>query len=76
MAAALDSATGLADGLRRKGFAPTVVMLTDGRANISRDGKPGRERAELDALRVGAEAARFQTCGIGGGHLAAAAWFC
>jgi magnesium chelatase subunit D len=50
VAAALDSATGLADGLRRKGLAPTVVMLTDGRANISRDGKPGREQAELDAL--------------------------
>ncbi len=46
----LDAAHTLADGLRRKGLAPTIVVLTDGRANIARDGSPGRERAESDAL--------------------------
>jgi magnesium chelatase subunit D len=50
VAAAVDAANLLALGLRRKGLAPTIVFLTDGRANIARDGKPGRERAELDAL--------------------------
>jgi magnesium chelatase subunit D len=50
IAHALDAAGALADGLRRKGLAPTIVVLTDGRANIARDGTPGRERAEFDAL--------------------------
>jgi magnesium chelatase subunit D len=49
IAHALDAAHTLADGLRRKGVAPTIVVLTDGRANIARDGSPGRERAESDA---------------------------
>jgi magnesium chelatase subunit D len=50
VAAALDTAGTLADGVRRKGYAPTIVLLTDGRANVARDGKPGREQAELDAI--------------------------
>jgi magnesium chelatase subunit D len=50
VAAALDAAGALADGLRRKGLAPTIVVLTDGRANVARDGAGGRERAEADAL--------------------------
>jgi magnesium chelatase subunit D len=37
-----------------------VVMLTDGRANIARDGTPGRERATQDAL---AAAATLRACG-------------
>jgi magnesium chelatase subunit D len=50
IAHALDAAGTLAHGLQRKGLVPMVVLLTDGRANIARDGKPGRERAEADAL--------------------------
>jgi magnesium chelatase subunit D len=50
LAAALDAATLLAHQVRRAGHAPTVVLLTDGQANIARDGAPGRERAEADAL--------------------------
>ncbi len=50
IAHALDAAGALAHGLHRKGLVPTIVLLTDGRANIARDGKPGRERAEADAL--------------------------
>ncbi len=50
VAAALDAAGALAIGLHRKGLAATIVLLTDGRANVARDGKPGREQAELDAL--------------------------
>jgi magnesium chelatase subunit D len=46
----LDAARALADGLRRKGLVPTIVVLTDGRGNIARDGSYGRERAESDAL--------------------------
>jgi magnesium chelatase subunit D len=49
LAAGLDAAFALSDQIRRKGQTPTVVILTDGRANIARDGAPGRPRAEEDA---------------------------
>jgi magnesium chelatase subunit D len=49
LAAALDAAFMLADSIRRKGQTPTVILLTDGRANIARDGAPGRPQAEADA---------------------------
>lgn len=60
LAAALDAARGLAESVRRAGDTPVVVMLTDGRANIARDGSPGRERAGQDAL---AAAAALRACG-------------
>jgi magnesium chelatase subunit D len=60
VAAALDAARLLALGLARRGPQPLVVMLTDGRANIARDGTPGREVAEADAL---ASAAQFRAAG-------------
>jgi magnesium chelatase subunit D len=50
LAAAIVAAVALADAVRRKGQTPIVVLLTDGRANVARDGSPGRERAEADAL--------------------------
>ena len=49
LAASLDKAFVLADSIRRKGQTPTVIVLTDGRANIARDGAQGRPRAEEDA---------------------------
>lgn len=52
LAAGLDAAFMLADSIRRKGQTPTIVLLTDGRANIARDGAPGRSRAEEDALKA------------------------
>jgi magnesium chelatase subunit D len=50
LAAAIDASAELAAAAQRRGEAPSIVMLTDGRANIARDGTPGRERAETDAL--------------------------
>jgi magnesium chelatase subunit D len=50
LAAAIDAAAALADAVRRKGQTPIVVLLTDGRANVARDGSPGREQAEADAV--------------------------
>ena len=38
LAAGLDAAFALSDSIRRKGQTPTVIVLTDGRANIARDG--------------------------------------
>jgi len=49
LAGALDAAGALAQRVRRAGDTPLLVMLTDGRANIARDGAPGRQRAAEDA---------------------------
>jgi magnesium chelatase subunit D len=50
LAAAIDAAVQLADSVARRGDTPSIVFLTDGRANIARDGAPGRPAAEADAL--------------------------
>lgn len=50
LAAALDQARALAEQVRRKGRTPVIVVLTDGRANVARDGTGGRARAEEEAL--------------------------
>lgn len=54
MAHAIDAAMEQAIATRRGGSSPLVVMMTDGRANIARDGSPGRKQAEADALAAGA----------------------
>ena len=51
----------VADQLRRKGETPIVVLLTDGKANIARDGRPGRGPAGADAL---AAAAHLRAAGV------------
>ena len=61
LAAGLDAAFALADLIRRKGQTPTVIVLTDGRANIARDGGQGRPRAEEDAMHA---ARQFRADGI------------
>jgi magnesium chelatase subunit D len=50
LAAALDAGLALARALRRREELPIAVLLTDGRANVARDGTAGRERAEAEAL--------------------------
>ena len=50
LASAIDAARELADQISRRGETPIVVLLTDGRGNIARDGIPGRVRANEDAL--------------------------
>ncbi len=52
LAAGLEAARELAVALRRRGETPVVVVLSDGRANVARDGSPGRPRAEADARRA------------------------
>ncbi len=49
LALAIDTAFALAKGSLKKGMTPTLVFLTDGRANIARDGAPGRTQAQIDA---------------------------
>lgn len=53
MATAIDAAVTAAIAAERSGSAPLVVFLTDGRANIARDGTPGRGKAAEDALAAG-----------------------
>ncbi|WP_144185319.1 magnesium chelatase subunit D [Elioraea rosea] len=50
VASALDGARALAEAVLRRGGTPVVVLFTDGRANVARDGTGGREAAERDAL--------------------------
>lgn len=49
LSAAIVSATTLALAVRSKGHSPTIVLMTDGRANVSRDGSAGRSAAEAEA---------------------------
>ena len=55
LARAIDAAILLADQLRKKGETPIVVLLTDGKGNIARDGRPGRAQAAADALAAATE---------------------
>ncbi len=49
LAAGLICAGQLADEVRRKGRTPTLVVITDGRANVTRAGLGGREQAQAEA---------------------------
>ena len=61
LAAGLEAALRLAAQVQRSGATPIVVLLTDGRANVARNGEPGRAQAEADALLMARQlrAARF-----------------
>ncbi len=52
LASGIDAARELADTLRRRGETPVVVLLTDGQANVARNGQGGRASAEADALQA------------------------
>lgn len=61
LSAAIVSATTLALAARSKGQSPTIVLMTDGRANVRRDGSAGRQAAEAEAHDA---ARRFRATGI------------
>lgn len=54
LATGLDAAEDLADHVQRRGGTPVIVILTDGRANVTRDGSGGRMQAEQQALAAAA----------------------
>lgn len=60
LATAIDTAASVAEGLRRRGQSPVVVLLTDGRANVARDGTGGRERAQSEATQAARQLAALQ----------------
>ena len=62
LALALDAAADLAGTLLRRGGTPLLVLLSDARANIARNGQPGRELASADAL---VSARRLRALGLG-----------
>ncbi len=50
LAAGLEATRMLTEQILRKGETPLIVLMTDGRANIAKDGAPGRPKAMADAL--------------------------
>jgi magnesium chelatase subunit D len=61
LAAALDCAMLVATQAQRRGETPLLVILTDGRANVARDGSGGRAAAHEDALKA---ARRMRQAGV------------
>lgn len=52
LAHGLNAALRLAEEARGRGMSPGLAVLTDGRANIALDGRPGRAAAGADAATV------------------------
>jgi magnesium chelatase subunit D len=53
LAAGIDAAGALAEAERDKGRTPVIALLTDGRANVTRDGNGGRRQSEAEAMESG-----------------------
>jgi len=60
LATAIDTAASVAESLQRRGMSPVIVLLTDGRANVSRNGSGGRELAHADAMEAARQLAAMQ----------------
>ncbi|MFN3958854.1 MAG: magnesium chelatase subunit D [Parvularculaceae bacterium] len=50
LAAGIDAATALAAQAVKRGRTPTILFMTDGRANVALNGEGGRDAAQRDAL--------------------------
>jgi magnesium chelatase subunit D len=61
LAAAIDAAVSAGISARRGGTLPVMVFLTDGRANVARDGRGGRAESMRDVLDA---AAKFRACSL------------
>lgn len=61
LAIAIDTAMNAGVSARRAGTLPVVVFLTDGRANVARDGMGGRAESMRDALDA---ASQFRQCNL------------
>ena len=61
LASAIVMATELTEQIQRRGATPGLVFLTDGVANIARDGSKGREQAGKDA-QAAAQHLRHSQC--------------
>jgi magnesium chelatase subunit D len=63
LTAGLEAAADLAARSMRRGIVPTLVLLTDGRGNVTRRGVADRRAAEEESLAVGR---RICALGVGG----------
>jgi magnesium chelatase subunit D len=61
LSAGIAAGYAMAEASRKRGQTPVIVALTDGRANVARDGMGGRAMAEAEALDV---ARLFKVSGI------------
>jgi magnesium chelatase subunit D len=61
LAAGVEAGQALAEAARGQGRTPFLILMTDGRANIARDGTAGRSQADEDAK---AAAKRFGLSGV------------
>jgi magnesium chelatase subunit D len=61
LASGIDAAAALGQQIARRGETPIVVLLTDGRGNVARDGSPGRARAAED---VDLAARKYRLAGL------------
>jgi magnesium chelatase subunit D len=52
LASGIDAARLIAERVGRQGRTPSIVLLTDGHANVARDGSSGRARAQQDATNA------------------------
>jgi magnesium chelatase subunit D len=50
LATGIEAGLALAEATRRQGDTPVLVLLTDGRANVTREGRPDRATAESQAM--------------------------
>jgi magnesium chelatase subunit D len=64
VAAGLDAAQALAEAVLRRGGTPVLVLLTDGRANVTRAGAGGRDVAEADALTAARRLAAMRLAAV------------
>ena len=58
LSAGIEVATALALNQQSRGVSPLLVFLTDGQANIARDGQPGRAQARADSEAAAERLAR------------------
>lgn len=61
VAAGLELAIRVVSGLKRGGDDTQIVLLTDGRANLTRDGRPGRAEAAREAQALARQLAGLAT---------------
>jgi len=52
LASGLQNSLILAQKSQAKGLTPTIILMTDGRANIALDGSPNRLQAGIDAEKM------------------------
>ncbi len=64
LAAAIDTALRLALQAQRRGDTPLLVLLTDGRANVARNGSGGREAAHAEALQAARQLRRSRIAAL------------